>query len=64
MGAAREDVATQRGHIRLLVHKISTLRYLWRLEEFQDRSASAKGAESLSLPMLTANQRRGGAVYQ
>jgi two-component system, cell cycle sensor histidine kinase and response regulator CckA len=60
MGAAREDVATQRGHTRLCVHKISTLRYLWRLEEFQDRSASARGAESLSLPMLTAN--RAGVV--
>ena len=60
LGAAREDVATQRGHTRLSVHKISTQRYLWRLEEFADRSSSGRGAESLSLPMLTAN--RAGVV--
>lgn len=60
LGAAREDVATQRGHIRLSVHKISPQRYLWRLEEFTDRISTGRGAESLSLPMLTAN--RSGVV--
>lgn len=61
-GAAREDVATQRGHTRLSVHKITPLRYLWRLEEFSDRSSTGRGAESLSLPMLTAN-RAGVVLY-
>ena len=60
LGAAREDVATQRGHIRLSVHKINPQRYLWRLEEFADRISTGRGAESLSLPMLTAN--RSGVV--
>ena len=56
IGAAREDVVTRRGHTRLSVHKITENRFLWRLEEFQDRSSSGRGAESLSLPMLTANK--------
>jgi two-component system, cell cycle sensor histidine kinase and response regulator CckA len=60
LGAAREDVTTQRGHIRLSVHKISPQRFLWRLEEFADRISTGRGAESLSLPMLTAN--RAGVV--
>lgn len=55
-GAAREDVATRRGHLRLSVHQLTPRRYLWRLEEFQDRSSVGRGAESLSLPMLTANK--------
>ena len=52
-GSAREDVATRRGHVRLSVHQLKPGRFLWRLEEFQDRSSAGRGAESLSLPMLT-----------
>jgi two-component system, cell cycle sensor histidine kinase and response regulator CckA len=59
-GSAREDVTTQRGHTRLSVHKISPQRYLWRLEEFADRISTGRGADTLSLPMLTAN--RAGVV--
>jgi two-component system cell cycle sensor histidine kinase/response regulator CckA len=55
-GFGREDVVTRRGHTRLAVHQIGEDRFLWRLEEFQDRSAVGRGAESLSLPMLTANK--------
>ena len=56
-GAAREDVVTRRGHIRLSVHRLNEDHFLWRLEEFQDRSnPSGRGAEGLSLPMLTANK--------
>ena len=55
-GAGREDVVTRRGHLRLSVHKIADTRFLWRLEEFQDRSGAGRGAEALSLPMLTANK--------
>ncbi len=56
LGTAREDVVTRRGHTRLTVHKIATQRFLWRLEEFLDRSTAGRGAESLSLPMLVANK--------
>jgi len=55
-GVAREDVVTRRGHIRLSTHRISEERFLWRLEEFQDSPASARGADTLSLPILTANK--------
>jgi two-component system, cell cycle sensor histidine kinase and response regulator CckA len=55
-GAAREDVVTRRGHSRLSVHRASQARFLWRLEEFVDRSATGRGAETLSLPMLVANK--------
>jgi two-component system cell cycle sensor histidine kinase/response regulator CckA len=55
-GAAREDVVTRRGHTRLSVHALSTDRFLWRLEEFVDRSHAGRGAEMLSLPMMVANK--------
>ncbi len=55
-GQAREDVVTRRGHLRLAVHKQTDRRFLWRLEEFQDRAGVGRGAEGLSLPMLVANR--------
>ncbi len=55
-GAGREDVVTRRGHTRLSVHRVAEERFLWRLEEFQDRTGNSRGAEGLSLPMLTANK--------
>ncbi len=55
-GAAREDVVSRRGHTRLAVHRLSEDRFLWRFEEFSDRSSLGRGAETLSLPMLTANK--------
>ncbi|MDP4032302.1 MAG: ATP-binding protein [Pseudorhodobacter sp.] len=56
LGAAREDVVTRRGHTRLSVHRIGPTRFLWRLEEFLDRSGTGRGAETLSLPMMIANK--------
>ena len=60
LGAAREDVVTRRGHLRLSVHRVAAERFLWRIEEFQDRTPNGRGAESLSLPMVVAN--RAGVV--
>ena len=56
-GAAREDVVTRRGHVRLSVHKITGGAFLWRLEEMMERAVGGRGAESLSLPMLTASKQ-------
>ena len=56
LGTAREDVVTRRGHTRLTVHKIELSRFLWRLEEFLDKSTGGRGAETLSLPMLVTNK--------
>ncbi|PQO23295.1 hybrid sensor histidine kinase/response regulator [Rhodobacteraceae bacterium WD3A24] len=57
VGAAREDVVTRSGHVRLAVHRIDGGGFLWRLEEMMDRSATGRGAETLSLPMLTASRK-------
>ena len=55
-GSGREDVVTRRGHIRLSVARMGDDRFMWRLEEFQDRGGGRGGADALSLPMLTANK--------
>ncbi|WP_198431597.1 ATP-binding protein [Pseudorhodobacter sp. MZDSW-24AT] len=55
-GAAREDVVTRRGHSRLSVHRVAEGRFLWRLEEFVERGAGGRGAETLSLPMMIVNK--------
>lgn len=55
-GAAREDVVTRNAHTRLSCHRIGPAMFLWRLEEFLDRTGVGRGAETLSLPMLIANK--------
>lgn len=59
---AREDVVTREGHSRITAHSTGPDRILWRLEEFQDRTGAGRGAEQLSLPMLTAN-KKGVVLY-
>ncbi len=55
LGAAREDLVTRRGHVRLAVHQIDD-GFLWRLEDMGERTPNSRGAEGLSLPMLTASK--------
>jgi two-component system cell cycle sensor histidine kinase/response regulator CckA len=54
LGGAREDVVTRRGHVRLTVVDLSGEGFLWRFDEVAEARSPARGAESLSLPMLTA----------
>lgn len=54
-GAAREDLVTRRGHVRLSVHRVGTDAFLWRFEEMMERSTSGRGAEGATLPMLTVS---------
>lgn len=56
LGSAREDVVTGTGHMRLSVNRIGTDQFVWRLEEFEDRTAAGRGAEGFHLPMLVANK--------
>lgn len=56
LGAAREDMVTRRGHVRLAVHKIGESGFLWRLEDMAERATGGRGAESISLPMLTVSK--------
>ena len=55
-GAAREDVVTRRGQTRLSVSSLGGGQFLWRLEEYIERSGMARGADGISLPMLVANK--------
>ncbi len=54
-GAAREDVVTRTGHLRLSVHLIGDSAFLWRLEDMIDTGGLANG-EALSIPMATLSQ--------
>ncbi|KFE35415.1 signal transduction histidine kinase [Thioclava atlantica] len=59
-GAAREDLVTRRGHLRLSVHRVGASDYLWRLEDMAERVIGGRGAETISLPMLTVS--KGGTI--
>ncbi|MGB3147161.1 MAG: ATP-binding protein [Paracoccaceae bacterium] len=56
LGTAREDIVTRRGHVRISVTRLNELTYLWRLEDMAERSNGGRGAESISLPMLTVSK--------
>ena len=56
LGSAREDLVTRRGHVRLSVHQIADAGFLWRLEEMAERPVGGRGAETISLPMLTVSR--------
>ena len=55
-GAAREDLVTRRGHVRLTVHRVGETAFLWRLEDMAERAIGGRGAETISIPMLTASR--------
>ncbi|NVK16359.1 MAG: response regulator [Rhodobacteraceae bacterium] len=59
-GAAREDIVTRRGHVRLAVHQMSGGSFLWRVEDILDRGGNGRGADALPVPMITVG--RTGAV--
>jgi two-component system cell cycle sensor histidine kinase/response regulator CckA len=58
-GAAREDVVTRRGVMRVSVHRAAGGLFLWRLEEFQEKGLG-KGGDGISLPMLVVG--KSGAI--
>ncbi len=51
-GAAREDIVTRKGQVRLAVHVIDDTAFLWRVEQMTDRNAVSN---SLAIPMLSAS---------
>ncbi|MEL6912907.1 MAG: ATP-binding protein [Pseudomonadota bacterium] len=56
LGAARDDIVTRRGHVRLAVHALSRDSFLWRLEDIVERSHASNGAaQTLTLPMMTVS---------
>ena len=52
-GAAREDIVTRRGHVRLAVHQLGETGFLWRVEEMPERGPAGRNAETLPVPMVT-----------
>ena len=55
--AARQDIVTSDGHLRLSAHHIGPQGFVWRLEnltEYQDQGADR--ADPISLPMLLINE--------
>ncbi len=59
-GAAREDLVTQRGHVRLAVHQMGQHGFLWRVEDMSERPHAAQGAEALPIPLISVG--RSGVV--
>ncbi|WP_255449577.1 ATP-binding protein [Shimia ponticola] len=60
LGAARDDIITRRGHVRVAVTALARDSYLWRVEDIVDRVSGDTGAQTLSLPMMTVSSS--GAV--
>ena len=54
-GAAQEDIVTRRGHVRLTAQRIGEQGFLWRFDDIAERFPAGRGADSISLPMLTAS---------
>jgi two-component system, cell cycle sensor histidine kinase and response regulator CckA len=59
-GAARADVVSRAGQMRLSVHRIGPQQYLWRMEEFALGAGAAAALPDASLPILVA--ARDGAI--
>lgn len=58
-GAAREDIVTRKGHVRLSVHRMGTDSFLWRFEDVPE-PAAGRGSDGPLLPMMMIG--RSGAV--
>ncbi len=60
-GAAREDIVTRRGSVRLSTHQLAGGEFLWRIEEIADR-ANLGGGDLSFLPMVSVG-RNGTVLY-
>ncbi|MEX0311595.1 MAG: PAS domain-containing protein, partial [Tateyamaria sp.] len=60
-GAAREDIVTRKGHMRLAVHELADDTLLWRLEAAPD-TGQGRGVDGPGLPMLMVG-RTGAVLY-
>ena len=56
-GSARDDLSSRSGTLRLTVHRLRANRFLWRVDDFGAAPATPRGADGLSLPMLTVNRQ-------
>ncbi len=58
-GAAREDIVTRSGHVRLSLHRVAD-GFLWRVETIQEKGPARSRDYEQSLPMMMVG--RSGAV--
>lgn len=58
-GAAREEIVTRKGHVRVSAHQIGSDRLVWRIEEIQEQAAATRSAAP-ALPLLMLG--RGEAI--
>lgn len=56
-GSAREDITSREGTLRLTVHRLRLGRFLWRIDDYSGSGTTQRGAEGLSLPMMTVNRQ-------
>lgn len=61
-GAAREDIVSRNGHIRLAVHHLGESEFLWRVEEMAEKSQMGSSTDSLPVPMVAVG-RSGTLLY-
>ncbi len=59
-GAAREDVVTRNGHVRIGAHMLGAENFLWRIEDLTAVDTMGLHSEHAPLPMVTAG--RSGTV--
>ncbi len=59
-GAAREDIVTRSGHVRLSVHEMDRHKYIWRFEKMVDQQTRRNRPDAVNLPMITVG--RTGAI--
>ncbi len=56
-GAAHDEITTREGALRIMVYaQTGSDLKLWRIDRFSAAGGGAAGADTLSLPMLTANK--------
>ncbi|MFZ1726940.1 MAG: ATP-binding protein [Albidovulum sp.] len=54
-GSAQEDLVTRRGNVRLAAQRVGEGGFLWRFDDTAERFQTGRGADNISLPMLTAS---------
>ncbi len=55
LNAAQEDVVTRNARFHVAIHSLPGERFLWAVEENSDRLSAGRGADKISLPMMTVS---------
>ena len=55
LNAAQEDVITRNARFHVAVHSLPDDRFLWAIEENSERLSAGRGADKISLPMMTVS---------